>query len=259
MATMDLKKTLKTLYTGRSHRATGFRYGLISFDVMSILFFVMTAAIPLGPAILLTDILIGLVILADFSARLWIAPNRWHMLRQIYTIADIIVIFSLIFAPLINESFAFLRVLRTLRLLYSYHVIRELRSENVFFRTHETIILGIVNLMVFIFVMTALVFALQHNSNPLIVTYIDALYFTVSTLTTTGFGDVTLPGTQGKLLSVFIMVIGVALFLRLVTAIFRPAKVRYICPECGLNQHEPDAVHCKHCGESLKIETEGSQ
>jgi voltage-gated potassium channel len=33
----------------------------------------------------------------------------------------------------------------------------------------------------------------------------DALYFTVTALTTTGFGDITLPGTSGRLISVIIM------------------------------------------------------
>ena len=30
--------------------------------------------------------------------------------------------------------------------------------------------------------------------------YLDALYFTVTALTTTGFGDITLPGTTGRLI-----------------------------------------------------------
>ena len=105
--------------------------------------------------------------------------------------------------------------------------------------------------------MTALVFALQFGRNPDIDGYVEALYFTVATLTTTGFGDITLNGTWGRLLSVFIMVVGVALFLRLAQTIFRPQKVHHSCPECGLNRHDPDAVHCKHCGETIKIETEG--
>jgi len=51
--------------------------------------------------------------------------------------------------------------------------------------------------------------------------------------------------------------VGVALFFRLAQAVFRPAKVRYTCPSCGLNRHEPDAVHCKHCGQTINIATEG--
>jgi voltage-gated potassium channel len=76
-------------------------------------------------------------------------------------------------------------------------------------------------------------------------------------LTTTGFGDITMNDSVGRLLAVVIMVVGVALFLRLAQAIFSPRKVAYTCPDCGLTRHDPDAVHCKHCGRVLKIETEG--
>ena len=40
--------------------------------------------------------------------------------------------------------------------------------------------------------------------------------------------------------------------------IFTPSKVHHPCPNCGLTRHDPDAVHCKHCGETLKIETKGA-
>jgi len=56
---------------------------------------------------------------------------------------------------------------------------------------------------------------------------------------------------------VVIMVVGVALFLRLAQTVFRPQKTRYTCPDCGLTRHDADAVHCKHCGRTIKIETEG--
>ncbi|WP_420406226.1 ion channel [Nisaea sp.] len=257
MADTTLKKTLELLYTGRSRNAALFRYALIVFDIFTIGFFIVT--IPLTPTreIFLVDGVIGLLILGDFLARFWIAPNKARMLRQIYTIADIFVILSLILAPLFSQSFAFLRVLRALRLLHSYHVLRDLRSETPFFRRNEEVILGSVNLGVFVFFVTSVVFVLQFGDNPGIEDFIAALYFTVSALTTTGFGDIVLTGTSGRVLAVLIMVVGVALFLRLAQAIFRPQKVAYTCPSCGLSRHEEDAVHCKHCGEPLKIETEG--
>ena len=160
--------------------------------------------------------------------------------------------------PAFIESFLFLRVMRALRLLRSYHVLYDLRHEYAYFKRNEEIIQSVINLFVFIFIVTALVYVLQVRTNPDITSYVDALYFTVTTLTTTGFGDITLKGSGGRLFSVAIMVIGVALFVRLVQTIFRPAKVRYRCPDCGLNLHDPDAVHCKHCGRVLNIETEGT-
>jgi voltage-gated potassium channel len=73
----------------------------------------------------------------------------------------------------------------------------------------------------------------------------------------TGFGDITLPGTSGRMISVAIMIFGVTLFLRLAQVLFRPNKVRHPCPACGLQRHDPDAVHCKACGTTLNIPDEG--
>jgi voltage-gated potassium channel len=137
-------------------------------------------------------------------------------------------------------------------------LITTLRSDLPFFRRNEEATLAAAQLLVFLFVMSGVVFETQHRSNPGIRHYADALYFTVTTLTTTGFGDVTLPGTTGRLLSVVIMLAGVTLFLRLAQALFRPMKVRYPCPACGLERHEPDAVHCKACGQLLNIPDEGN-
>jgi len=253
----DLHGQIRLLYTGKSERARRFRYGLIAFDAASIVYFIATAALPATPAITTLNAVLGVVILLDFAARIWIAPNRRRELLQVHTIADLIVVTSLLLAPFLAENLGFLRVLRGLRLIRSYHLLRDLRSESLIFRRHEDAILAAVNLFVFIFVTTSVVFVLTFDEAAGVAGYIDALYFTVATLTTTGFGDITMTTPGGKLLSVFIMVVGVALFVQLARAIFQPSKIKYKCPECGLNRHEPDAIHCKHCGEPLKIETEG--
>ena len=99
--------------------------------------------------------------------------------------------------PLAGEGVAFLRILRTVRLLRSYELLARLRRDSRFFCRHEEAILAATNLLVFIFVMTGLVYETQHWTNPHIGNYADALYFTVTALTTTGFGDITLPGTHG--------------------------------------------------------------
>lgn len=156
-----------------------------------------------------------------------------------------------------GEAGGFLRVLRTLRLLHTYKFLSRLRSDFPFFQRNEDVIFATTHLFVFIFIMTSVVYETQHWSNPNIQNYIDALYFTVTALTTTGFGDITLPGSTGRLISVVIMIFGVTLFLRLAQVLFRPNKVRFPCPVCGLQRHDPDAVHCKACGTVLRIPDEG--
>ena len=252
-----LQRTTRLLYTGRSHRAEWFRYALVAFDTLTIVYFILSVSWPQTALLTAVDTGLGLLILADLTARFWISEDRRKECLRLYTIADLLVVASLLLAPIFTDDLAFLRILRALRLIHSYHLIRDLRRESRFFRLHEDTILAAVHLFVFIFVMASLVFVVAFGDGAGSGAYIDALYFTVSTLTTTGFGDITLTTPGGKLLTVFIMVVGVGLFLQLARAIFQPSKVRYTCPECGLSRHDPDAIHCKHCGEPLKIETEG--
>jgi voltage-gated potassium channel len=135
--------------------------------------------------------------------------------------------------------------------------VARLRADSPFFRRNEEAIIAVVNLGVFLFIMTGVVYETQRWRNPEIANYVDALYFTVSTLTTTGFGDITLEGSLGRLIAVLIMIFGVTLFLRLLQALLRPHKVRFRCPACALERHDVDAVHCKACGKLLKIPDEG--
>ena len=61
---------------------------------------------------------------------------------------------------------------------------------------YDTIVSGI-HPFVFLFVMTAVVYETQHQHNPAIGNYVDALYFTVTTLITTGTATSRYPGQEG--------------------------------------------------------------
>jgi voltage-gated potassium channel len=253
---MLLKDKLRELYEGDSREAHNFRYGLLIFDITTIVFIVVTSFLPRSSAFEWMDVFIGLTVLADFSTRLAISPRPWRDLARPTTWADIAAILSFL-APVVGEGIGFLRILRTVRLLRTYQLLVRLRADSAFFRRNEELIIASVNLAVFIFVMTGFVYETQRWTNPEIGNYVDALYFTIAALTTTGFGDITLTGTIGHLISVVIMIFGVTLFLRLVQVLLRPNKVRYPCPVCGLQRHDRDAVHCKACGTVLNIPDEG--
>jgi len=247
---------LSDLYFGNRTRSNVFRWCLLGFDVLTILYFIIASFFHHTDDIHIIEELIGIIYLIEFLARLYISPTKIRDIFNPISLADLIVIASLL-APSLAENFSFLRIIRALRLLRSYHVFKTLRLQFEYVRRHEDIIFSVVNLLVFIFIITAIVYVLQVGKNPHITNYVDALYFTIATLTTTGFGDITLVGESGHLLAVLIMIFGISLFLRLIQTIFRPGNVRHECPTCGLNRHDPDAVHCKHCGNVLHITTEG--
>lgn len=253
---MTVKARLRHYYESNAPEAQTFRYGLLAFDLVTIGFLVITSFFPHTALVEAIDVVIGIIIALEFAIRLWLAPSKLrHMVRPV-VIADFIAVLSFL-APIAGEGLGFLRVMRMLRLLHTYQMMEQLREDFRFVREHDEIIVAAVNLIVFLFIMTGLIYATQWQHNPDITNYADALYFTVTTLTTTGFGDITLHGTWGRLISVTVMIFGVTLFLRLAQVMFRPPKVRHACPRCGLILHDPDAVHCKHCGKTLRIQTEG--
>ena len=256
MTFASLKRNIRQLYEGTTPGGVRFRYALLAFDIVTVLFIIATSFLPASEVIETLDVLFGIGILVDFAARLFISRHRLREFTRFSTWADVVAIISFL-APLAGEAGGFVRILRTLRLLRDYQMLARLRLDSEFFRRNEEVIFAVTNLAVFIFVMTAIVYETQKFRNDQITNYADALYFTVTALTTTGFGDITLPGTVGRLITVVIMIFGVTLFFNLARALLTPHKVRFACPTCGLQRHDSDAVHCKACGVVLNIPDEG--
>jgi voltage-gated potassium channel len=254
----SLKSQVVALYTGQTPSARRFRYWLILFDLATVVYFIVTVPLPVTPILRIVNTLLALVIAVDFFCRFWIAENRWHHLSRIYVLADLVVLCSLLLDPLLHLNLTFLRILRGIRLGQSEYLLQDLRRGWTFFREHEDALVAALNLLIFVFVTTSGVFLFFAESERGVPAYVDSLYFTVTTLTTTGYGDLTPQTPAAKLAAVVIMVVGVSLFLRLAGTVFTRARVHFPCPRCGLMRHDADAVHCKHCGKTLHIETKGA-
>jgi len=212
--------------------------------------FALEAFIPGHPVIRTLELSFATIFLFEYIARLWIAPRRLAFMTDVFSIIDIMVVASL-FAPLLIGNLALLRILRSLKILRTYYLVNLLKKESKSVAQYRATVVSVLNFFVFLAIMTVIVFVAESQFNPYINNYLDALYFTVSTLTTTGYGDVTATGPWGKMLSVMAMLIGITLFLQLTRTIFRGAKVHYTCAECGLSAHDIDSTHCKHCGNTI--------
>src|SRR3989337_3419647 len=128
-----LKADIRKLYEGATPRGVRFRYALLAFDIVTVLFIIATSFLPTSETIETLDILFGLVILADFSARLLVSRHRLREFTRFSTWTDVIAIISFL-APLAGEGGGFLRILRTLRLLRGYQMLGGLGARSSFFR-----------------------------------------------------------------------------------------------------------------------------
>lgn len=224
-------------------------------DLAILAFFLLGPYLRSGPTYLIIDYAIAVWIAAEMVIRAIAAPSVLNWVKRPMTWIDVIVLGTLLF-PSILFNFAFLRVMRLWAIGRSPLLTEALRRMDC--GEHLDVVRAVLNFLVFLFLVTGFVYTTFFYHQEGGKGFVDALYFTVATVTTTGFGDITLPGTLGKLTSVVTMIVGISLFVRLAQAVVRPHKVTYPCHRCGLQRHDADAVHCKACGEVLNIPDEGS-
>lgn len=227
---------------------------MLVVDLAIIAFFIASPLLRDREYFLWIDYSIAALLAIELVARGLASTDILRWLRQPPVIIDIFILITLL-APAWLFNLGFLRIMRLWTLSKSTIIWRPLIKHRL--GAYKETVQAVINLLVFIFVVTGFVYTAFVSEESGIAGYVDALYFTVTTMTTTGFGDITLPGTFGKLVSIAVMLMGISLFVRLAQLIFRPAKVHFPCPQCGLSKHEPDAVHCKACGHILNIPDEG--
>jgi len=250
-----VRSRLRLLYHGSSPTALRFQYSVLLVDFAIIVFFIASPILRDNSAFLWIDYSVAVLLFLDVSARALASTNTLRWFKQPQNMIDVFILLTLLF-PTWLFNFGFLRIMRLWTLSRSPAFWRPLKRRGL--GSYQETVQAVINLLVFLFVVTGFVYTAFGHRGTGITGYVDALYFTVATVTTTGFGDVTLPGTGGKLASIVIMIIGISLFVRLAQSIFRPYKIRFPCPQCGLQKHDPDAVHCKACGHLLNIPDSGA-
>src|SRR5687767_7050411 len=124
MTAVTLRERLQDLYFGEHKTARRFRYGLVIFDLVTILLFIVSSFASEERWMIALDLVLAVVLSVELAARLYAEPARRELLLSLTTLADVVVILSLVLAAF-AENLAFLRIVRALRMLRSYHLLRD--------------------------------------------------------------------------------------------------------------------------------------
>jgi voltage-gated potassium channel len=224
--------------------------------VSSAIFVADTYDIPneLKAQLRLVENAILLIFTIEYILRLWCAEKRFKHLFSLFSIIDLLSILPFFLGAI---DIGFLRILRWFRIL---RLVRYIEGNTIFgyVSSEDSAILTRILFTIFsiIFVYSGLIYQVEHIANPKFKTFLDAIYFSVSTVTTAGFGDIVPVSQPGRFLTILMILTGVVLIpWQLGDLIKRLVKtsnqVQIVCTGCGLAFHDADSQFCKICGTSL--------
>ncbi len=202
------------------------------------------------------------IFIIEYLLRLWIAESKIKYIFSFYAIIDVISILPSIISL---HNLRFLRGFKVLRILRFF---RLLESEDFFFghisRIKLQTIKTIFSIVTILFIAAGFIHYAEASSKlSQIKSFGDALYFSVITLSTVGYGDLIPITDLGRFVTVVMISFG-AIIIPVQAGILINMLIKnslnnkeVICKKCGLSKHDLDASHCKACGTVIFQEYDG--
>lgn len=109
-------------------------------------------------------------------------------------------------------------------------------------------------------VLGSIVYVVESPYNDKFNSIPQSVYWSIVTITTVGYGDISPITPAGKALASLIMLLGYAIIavptgivtVELSRATSREGTSKKACPHCAATNHEKDAAFCKYCGYPLE-------
>lgn len=224
----------------------------------SAIFVAQTYAIPNAVREILDAIDKGILVIfaIEYLLRFWGAENKWRYFFSLYSLIDLLAVLPFLLGA---TNISFLRVFRWFRIL---RLVRFVGGRTIvgYVTSEDSAILTriLLTLFIIIFVFSGLIYQVEHPINSQkFGTFLDAVYFSIATMTTVGFGDIAPVSEMGRFLTILMILTGIALIPwqlgDLIKRLVKTAnQVEITCSGCKLSTHDADAYFCKNCGTALE-------
>ncbi|WP_019601882.1 ion transporter [Teredinibacter turnerae] len=201
---------------------------------------------------------------AEYCVRIYCSPQRRRYIFSFYGVVDLLSILPS-FLELLMPGANFLLIVRLLRVLRIFRIlklVRYLTDANILVRavvySRHKIFVFFMSVLVLSVIFGSLMYLVEGPTNGFS-SIPKSIYWTIVTITTVGYGDITPQTWLGQVIAAAAMLTGYSI-LAVPTGIFtaelsqemQKQRVQLACRGCGKTGHETDAVYCRFCGHGLK-------
>lgn len=198
----------------------------------------------------------------EYVLRIYCTNKPLKYVFSFYGVIDLVAILPTYISLFIAGSHYLLivRILRLLRVFRVFKLNHLLKQADIL---KKALLASRAKIGVFLFTVISLVFVIgslmyvvegpQNGFTSIPV----SMYWTIVTMTTVGYGDISPQTPLGQLLASAVMIIGYAIIavptgiVSVELAQVNKSVTTQICPQCLKEGHDSDAVHCKFCGTKL--------
>lgn len=203
----------------------------------------------------------------EYLARLWVSRRPWRYATSFFGLIDLLSCLPQVIALTLGtaQGFVVIRVLRLLRMFRILKMVNHIRGGRV-------ILLGLRSALPKITVFfeaillfatlagTLLYFVESDEVNTKFTSIPMSIYYAIVSITTVGFGDITVQTDPGRIITSFMILSGFAIIavptgivvadISRAEADMRPSTDA--CPGCGAHGHLQDAIYCRRCATPLE-------
>ena len=268
MTQQDLKKRLFDIIFGTESPA-GKRFDLVLIYVilLSVLALMLDSiqvvATKYGYALKVAEWFFTIVFTVEYLVRLYCSPRPLAYFRSFYGIIDLISVlptYLSLFFPGANYILV-IRLLRVLRVFRVLKLARYLSEANVLVRSmlqaRRKILVFFMVVVVLSTIFGSIMYIVEGPANGF-TSIPKSIYWTIVTITTVGYGDITPQTVVGQFVSAIAMLTGysiIAIPTGIVTAELayeiQRERLAISCRNCEKSGHDRDSKYCNHCGVEL--------
>ncbi|MFP9099219.1 ion transporter [Flavobacterium sp. RHBU_24] len=239
---------------------------VILLSIVAIMLETVTSVmVQYGSALSVIEWIITIFFTLEYIARIASVKQPLKYIFSFYGIIDLLATLPMnigfIFPGYGYRFLISIRAIRLLRVFRILHLTRFIGAANqltaALKKSREKIAVFLYSVMVICIILGTLMYVIEGPESGF-TSIPTSIYWTIVTLTTVGFGDITPITPLGQFVSVIIMIMGygiIAVPTGLVTAQILNDKTQLntqVCPNCTANKHRDDARFCYNCAAPLK-------